>query len=123
MWPRLCEIALGIWLLASPMVLEGSSRTDLIIRALGALVILFSGGALAERFRRAYLLTFALSLSMVGWALLQPSPASGQVQNLVVTGLLLAMFAILPPETTQPPREWRRFEAGRDDQRLPEDRA
>ncbi|MGH9458010.1 MAG: hypothetical protein ACRD2J_10265 [Thermoanaerobaculia bacterium] len=117
MWPRLCEIAVALWLFVGPAFFPGPERVELITRVVAAAVLIFSAGSLLERFRRAYLGTFAVSLGIIAWVLMQPSPVAPAFENLMVSGLLLAMFAILPPEDNQPPRAWRRFEDARDAQK------
>lgn len=110
MWPRICEALLAIWLLLSPAVLEGSSRAASIARVAAILMLAFSLLSLVERLRRAYLGTLLVSLLIAAYPFLHPPPASPMLQNLLIVGLVVAMFAIIPPEATLPPREWRELD-------------
>lgn len=110
MWPRICEVLLSLWLLFSPAVLRGSPSEAWIARVAAVLMLTFSLISLVERFRRAYLCTLLISLLIAAYPLTQPYPASPLLQNLMLTGLVIAMFAIVPPEAMQPPRPWRDLE-------------
>ncbi|HEU4520737.1 MAG TPA: hypothetical protein VFT12_01970 [Thermoanaerobaculia bacterium] len=110
MWPRLCEALLAIWLLVSPAVLAGSSRAGVVARVAAVLMLAFSLLSLFRRLRRAYLGTLLIAVLISAYPFLHPAPASPMLQNLLIVGLVVAMFAIIPPEATLPPREWRELD-------------
>lgn len=110
MWPRICEIVLSIWLFVSPAFIDGPAHVDLIARGAAVLMAVLSAMSLAERFRRAYLGTLAVSLLIAGYPFLTPPPASPMLQNIMITGLVIAMFAIMPPDAMRPPRAWRELD-------------
>lgn len=109
MWPRICEALLAAWLFFSPGILRiDEPTTAWIARVTAVVMFVASLVALSDRFRRAYLVTLAVALGIVGVPFLSPPPASPMLQNLIITGLLIAMFAVMPPEAFKPPRGWRR---------------
>jgi hypothetical protein len=56
------------------------------------------------------LITLPLSLWLIGFAYLtSPHPAPPALQNDLLVGLLLMMFAIVPNEAAAPPPAWRDF--------------
>lgn len=110
MWPRICEAILSVWLFVSPALLDGPPHVDLVARGAAVVMAVLSLMALAERFRRAYLGTFAVSLLIALYPFLSPPPASPMLQNLMITGLVIAMFAIMPPDAMRPPRAWRELD-------------
>lgn len=110
MWPRICEAVLALWLLFSPAVFPGASGVDGIARVAACVMLAASLLSLVERFRRAYLLTLAVSLLIALYPFLHPPPVSAMMQNLMIVGLVVAMFAVIPPEATRPPRGWRKLD-------------
>lgn len=113
MWPRVVELMLGAWLAISPFIFRHPpGDLFLWVNDLGcaALVIAFSCLAFWEPARHARFATIAVAL----WLLLSAyvaagHPAAPALQNELLVGLLLAMFAIIPNEASQPPRSWREF--------------
>jgi hypothetical protein len=113
MWPRDLEFSLGLWLLFSPFIFghddgaTGLWATDLLC---GAFVLIVALLAYHPRLRYVHLaqLLPALWLIVGGWLAAQEGfpPAS---QNQIVVGLLIAMIAIVPSKTDQPPEAWRRL--------------
>ena len=112
MWPRICELLLAVWLILSPAFLDGTSQTTVVARVTAIVMILASSLAMTDRFRRAYLVTLLLAVLLTGYPFLYPPPATPMLQNFVVTGLVIAMFAVIPSEATRPPRGWRKREQG-----------
>lgn len=113
MWPRDLEFSLGAWLLLSPFVFghadaaSGLWATDLVC---GTLVVAAALLAYWPRLRYIHLgqLLPALWLIVCGWLGSRDGFAPGY-QNEMVVGLLVAMIAIVPSETDQPPAGWRRW--------------
>ncbi|MGH9626999.1 MAG: SPW repeat domain-containing protein, partial [Bryobacteraceae bacterium] len=111
MWPRVVEIMLGCWLLASPFIFRHSADqrvfwcTDLIA---GLLVIAISCAAFWEPLRYIHLSNVLLALWLLGFSYFtgEPPPEPAR-QNEFVVGLLLLMLAIIPAEAAFPPLPWR----------------
>ena len=106
MWPRVCEAILAMWLLFSPAVLGDEPSVTRIARSAAVLMFAFSVLSFAKRFRRAYLGTLAVALATACYSFLHPPPPSPLMQNLLITALVIAMFAIIPPDAMRPPRGW-----------------
>lgn len=113
MWPRVCEVILALWLLFSPAVLIGEQSVTLVARGAGLVMAVFSAASLLERFRRAYLLTLAVALAAAAFPFFHPPPPSPLMQNVLITALVIAMFAVIPTEAMRPPRGWRELERTR----------
>ena len=110
MWPRVVELMLGLWLLASPFIFQHGDagalwKNDL---ACGFLVITFSCMSFAKKLRRAHLATLGLGLWLASFGYFYaPHPLPGAAQNAIVVGLLLVMIGVVPSEASTPPRGWR----------------
>ena len=111
MWPRICEALVSLWMLIAPEVFPGDIETEVLTRVAAIAMLTLSLLSLLERLRRAYLGTLVVSLVIAAYPLTQPHPASPLAQNLMIAGLVIAMFAILPPDAMKPPRSWREFES------------
>jgi len=115
MWARDVECMLGVWLLLSPFVFghdpdaTGLWASDLICAALVSTFALLSYGKPTQH---AHLLTLLVALWLIGFGRFgAASPLPAGMQNNIVVGLLLLMFAIVPNHASRPPRRWFR-EAG-----------
>lgn len=111
MWSRVVEVMLGCWLLISPFVFAhqpedvGLWANDL---ACGSAIIVFGLFSWWRPTRHAHLLSVAVAGWLVAFAYREGlGGASPAAQNHMVLGLLLLMFAIIPNDAAQPPREWR----------------
>jgi len=113
MWPRIAEITLGFWLIASLFLLERSSITlgwKANNMACGAAIIALAALSFWPRMSRAHFAEIAVGLWLLGFAFAshaEPSPPV--VQNAILVGLVLLNFAIVPSQANQPPRSWREF--------------
>ena len=110
MWPRVCEAILAVWLLFSPSVFVDEPSVTRIARGAAVLMFAFSALSFVKRFRRAYLGTLAVALVTACYPFLYPPPPSPLMQNLLITALVIAMFAIIPPDAMRPPRGWEEME-------------
>jgi uncharacterized membrane protein len=115
MWARDLELALALWLAASPWIFGHAAASarlhDLSVAAAVAVAALLSYG---RRTRRAHLAELPLAAWLVGygwWSAAEAATAASQ--NHVVVGLLLAMLAIVPSEANRPPLGWRAGEPAR----------
>jgi multisubunit Na+/H+ antiporter MnhF subunit len=125
MWARVIEVMLGCWLAMSPFIFRHSAEDRVLWfnDLFGAMVVIML--ALISfwpplRFAHVANLVIALWLIAFGfWASSYPAPPA--LQNDIVVGLLLLMFAIVPNKATRPPRPWRDFFArGRNNVSLPQ---
>jgi hypothetical protein len=113
MWARVIEVMLGCWLALSPFIFRHHAEeralwfTDLLS---ATAVIVFALVSFWSPLRVAHVanLVVALWLIAIGfWGSQYPTPAA--LQNYIVVGFLLLMFAIIPNEATRPPLAWRAF--------------
>jgi hypothetical protein len=118
MWARVVEVMLGCWLAVSPFVFRhaGEERAlwtnDLLCASIVVALALLS---FWRPSRHAHLLTCAVALWLIGFGyLMSPHPTPPALQNDILVGWLLLMFAIIPNEASLPPRSWRSFSRERE---------
>lgn len=110
MWARIVEVLLGIWLLLSPLMIGSAVgngfASDLVcgVAAIALALLSFSG-----RFRRAHFLILLVAAWLVATGYMAGHPAPPVAQSRIITGLLLAMFAIIPNHADQIPSSWKAF--------------
>ncbi|MBX7067396.1 MAG: hypothetical protein K1X28_09210 [Parachlamydiales bacterium] len=107
MWARICEILLGLWLFASHFLF---TLHDWIDAACASMIIIFSALSFFETLNKMHLLQVlpAAVLLYVSYSL--PSPHLPlTMQNYILVGLGLIMFAIIPSHASEPPRPWKKF--------------
>jgi peptidoglycan/LPS O-acetylase OafA/YrhL len=114
MWPRITELFLAVWLVASQWIVPTPAGTEPFIRTnaltCAALIALFALLSFRAALEKAHLLTLVVALWLIVLAFLQPDPPPpAAYQNFAVTGLTLLLFAILPSRASDPPRAWREF--------------
>jgi hypothetical protein len=118
MWPRVVELMFGVWLILSPFIFqtalgEAPSAGSLVC---GAIVVIASCLSYWPPTRHARAITGAVGVWLTGSAYLTATyPAEPAVQNHMLVGLLLIMFAIIPNEAAKPPVSWRPFVSRPDD--------
>lgn len=109
MWARVVEFMLGCWLAVSPFVFQHGDEsllwaTDFIAASTIVTLALLSYWA---PLRHAHLGSALVGLAMIAFgrfaAGAEPGPA---LQNYILVGLLLLMFAIVPNHASRPPRTW-----------------
>jgi hypothetical protein len=112
MWPRIVEILLGIWLIASPFIFRTAETgvlgavNDLIC---GSAVVVLALVSFSGRFYRAHFLILLVAGWLVTTGYIAGHPAPPAAQNLIIIGLLLAMFAIIPSRINEMPKSWQGF--------------
>jgi hypothetical protein len=112
MWARDVEVMLGVWLALSPFIFRHEPDAKLLwvsdlVSAL--LVATFALLSYWRPTRHAHLLTIAVALWLIGFGRFGASvPLPWGMQNDIVIGLLLLMFAVVPNEAAIPPSAWRR---------------
>lgn len=113
MWPRVVEVMLACWLGVSPFVFQHDSDAFAlwgIDFAAALAVLVFSLSTYHHRWRLANVGTLAVAIALCGWGYFAAgasSPPPAAEQNHVLVGLLLVMFAVIPPRCNEPPRKWR----------------
>lgn len=111
MWSRVVEIMLGHWLLISPFIFRHPVQETawwINDMACGVTVIVLGLLSFWRPTRNAHLLMLPIGcwLILVGF-LWSAHPAPPALQNDVLLGLLLLMFAIIPNQASLPPEGWR----------------
>jgi hypothetical protein len=113
MWARIVEVMLGCWLAVSPFIFNHPTEksawwiNDLSSGFALVTLALFS---FWRPMRHAHLAIVLLGLWLIGFAYLAaPYPTPPALQNDLMLGLLLLMFAIVPNEASLPPEKWRDF--------------
>lgn len=110
MWARVVEFMLACWLAASPFIFHHSESARALWRNDFAIAVVVGAAALLSYWRptmHAHLFTLVAAIWLIGFGRfgLEGSPGPG-MQNEIVVGLLLLMFAIVPNNASQPPRYW-----------------
>lgn len=110
MWARVIEFMLGLWLTISPFAFRHAGDPTTLWAsevACGALVAALALLSYWHPTRHAHLLTLLVALWLVGFGRFgTAAPLPSGMQNEIVVGFLLLMFAIVPNHATQPPRVW-----------------
>ncbi len=119
MWARIIEVMLGCWLAMSPFIFRHSAQDKILwfndlFAALVVIVLALVSFWPPLRFAHVASLVVALWLIAFG-CLASPYPPSPALQNDIVVGLVLLMFAIVPNKATRPPQSWQDFLAGKHD--------
>lgn len=113
MWGRWCEILCGVWLIASPWVFRPENQIDATMAndvASGAVIILLALLSWVPSLRQAHLANIAVALWLMGFGYFGAEyPAPLALQNDILTGLLLLMFALIPNRADIPPITWTDF--------------
>ena len=116
MWPRVVEVMLGCWLALSPFIFRhAAGQRGLWFNDMfcGAAVMAIALLSCWPPCRRAHLAIMGVSLWLVGFGYFgAPHPAPPALQNDILVGMLLLMFAIIPSEANLPPHSWRAYFAG-----------
>lgn len=113
MWARTIELLIAAWLIYSQFFFDSALRCRnfwINILICSSLITLFSLLSFSKRFEKAHLfsLIVAFWLVLVGYySPLIPPPFS--LQNVLICGLLLGLFALVPSHANEPPQSWRRF--------------
>jgi hypothetical protein len=109
MWARDIEFMLGCWLAVSPFVFAHPAsdvRQWAIDFIAAVLVALFALASYARRTQHAHFLTLSVALALIGLGRFGAAIPTPAMQNNIVIGLLLLMFAIVPNHASQPPAAW-----------------
>lgn len=109
MWPRIVEILIGAWLVASPWIFGHAASSGMLMSDLvcGGAVMLLAGLAFLPRFRWAYLFELLVAAWLVGFAFFAAEAPLPGLQNNLLVAMVLALFVVVPSQATKPPRSWR----------------
>ena len=110
MWPRVSEFVMGCWLITCPVqFVHGGNPTAIWIHDIlfGAAICLLALLSFSRRFRHAHLATGLLAAWLILEPFLESPPAPAGLQNHILLGLTLLMFAIIPNQANLPPESWR----------------
>jgi hypothetical protein len=118
MWSRDCEAMIGCWLLMSPFIFgHGEAGWEQWATDLGAglATIVLALASYWHPLRRAHLGILLVAGWLVGFGRFHDSPPlPPALQNDILVGLLLLLFAIVPNRASEPPAAWQRWNASRD---------
>lgn len=109
MWSRVIEFMLACWLAVSPFVFQHADDALVLWTSDFAVATLVATLALISYWRPtryAHLLIIPPALWLIGFGRFGPPPLLPGMQNDIVVGLLLLMFAIVPNRATLPPHAW-----------------
>ncbi len=110
MWARVVECMLGCWLLVSPFVFQhGADEAPLWINdlAAGSALIVLSLASYWHKTAWAHWLLLPVGIWLIGFGRLGSTPPlDGGLQNNIMVGMLLSMFAIIPNHASRPPDSW-----------------
>jgi hypothetical protein len=107
MWARICELLLGIWLLYSHFLFDYKGKVDLVSTFF---ILLFASLCFIKRLQKMHLLQIipASLLFYVSYTYpVVPLPFS--LQNFILVGLSLLLFAVIPSHASDHPEPWKKF--------------
>lgn len=115
MWPRIAELLIAAWLAASPLVLPPHANppgnvppwlSDVVCAGLIAVCALLS---FTRRLGWLHFMEIPVAAWLVGYGFLAASQSAPALENDILVGLVLPLFAIIPNQATLPPLSWREF--------------
>jgi hypothetical protein len=113
MWARVVEVMLGCWLAISPFIFNHPmEKSAWWINDLssGFAVVALALLSFWDPMRHAHLAHVLVALWLIGFGYLAaPYPTPPALQNDLMLGLLLLMFAIIPNDASLPPKPWKEF--------------
>jgi hypothetical protein len=112
MWPRVVELLIACWLVASPFVfghIDGPTRFWASDFAAATGIAVLAMGSFSKRGRQLHLFELLVAAWLLGFGYLAAAEPLPSLQNNILTALVLMMLAIIPGPANQPPRAWREF--------------
>lgn len=118
MWPRYVELLIAAWLAASPFILGRGQPSESGLHWLSdvvcaLLIAACAGLSFTRRWQWLHFGEIAIAAWLVGYGFLAAAKPLPTLQNDILIGLVLPMFAIIPNEATLPPRSWREYAAAK----------
>ncbi len=108
MWARVGELVVAAWLAVAAFVFAMPDAVDAtVVPLLGAGLVVVEFAA-SRRWRYAHLATLLVAVGLMAWGWSRfPRPGPPAAQSAILSGLMLALFAIVPNEAMRPPVAWR----------------
>lgn len=107
MWARVCEILLGIWLIISHVLFHVPIGLNF---GLAILIILFAALSYIPSINKLHLLQVIPAAVLLAKSYIYPSADLPLfMQNDILVGLCLLLFAIIPSHASDHPRSWKRY--------------
>ena len=117
MFGRIVEVMLGCWLILSPFIFRHPDEkvawwvNDI---ACGTAALLLAFLSYWRPLRYAHLVTLLIGAWLAGYAWVAAGhDAAPALQNEIIVGMLLMMFALVPNYADLPPQRWRDYYAQR----------
>ena len=108
MWPRLSELTVAAWLMASAFLFALPDATDTLVVPLAGGVLVVATFVASRRWRHAHLAVVVVALGLVAWGWARfPRPGPAAAQNAILAGLMLGLLGVVPNEAMDPPVTWR----------------
>jgi hypothetical protein len=115
MWCRVVEVTIGCWLAMSPFIFRhppGEVSWWANDWACAVAIMVLALLSFRQGLRHIHLLNCIVAIWLIAWGYLHGrEPVPPALQNDVLVGWLLGMFAILPSEAELPPKAWEDFYA------------
>ncbi len=113
MWSRVTEVMLGFWLVLSPFIFRHSlDQSAFWINdfSCGFSVIICALLSFWPSLQQVHLVIIGVALWLIGFGFFaSPYPTPPALQNNIIIGWLLLMFAIILNEANLPPRSWEEY--------------
>lgn len=104
MWARICEIILGLWLIASSFIFSPKTLLTPLF------ILLFATLSFSDKLNKMHLLQTLPAAYLLYLAYSYPtSDLPFGLQNYILIALSLLMFAVIPSQASDPPRPWQKF--------------
>lgn len=110
MWARHFELFLAIWLSISWLIFSYPQGSLLMYHDFVVAIVISTLSLLNYKYRYIHLYNFAVAAWLIALVLFSQAPITNPFyQNYMTIGLLLLMFAVIPPNSSFPPKEWHEF--------------
>lgn len=107
MWARICEIFLGVWLIASHALFHVSIGINF---ALAILIVIFAALSYIPSINKLHLLqVFPAAILLIRSYAFPSTDLPLFMQNDILVGLCLLLFAVIPSHASDHPRSWKRY--------------
>ncbi|MBA3956994.1 MAG: hypothetical protein H0X51_01170 [Parachlamydiaceae bacterium] len=110
MWARHFEVFLSIWLSLSWLIFRYPKDSYLMLHDFSIALIITTISLLNYKYRYIHLLNLFTALWLIILVVVRHTPITdAPYQNYMVIGLILLIFAVIPPRASHPPEEWENF--------------